>query len=58
MPILHDLSCFSPPEKLRALLEELRAIKDSSPLLEQTILNIEEDLAFAEKLYNGENSTE
>ena len=51
MPILHDLSCFSPPEKLRALLEELRAIKESSPLLEQTIRSVEDDLAFSESLY-------
>ena len=49
MPVLHDLSCFSPLERLRELINELRE-KDAEAYKDD-IAQLEEDLKYSEELH-------
>ncbi|WP_072281890.1 hypothetical protein [Rappaport israeli] len=53
--VLHDLSMFSPPAQIKALLDELRA-KESEAYADD-IAFLEEDLAFAKKLEEHDKNT-
>ena len=46
--LLHNLDCFSPPEKIQALIDELKA-KDN-PVYDDDIAFLEEELAFAKEM--------
>lgn len=48
--VLHDLSMFSPPEEIKALLDELRTEPDPSEQLQRQIDELEQILQEAEKL--------
>lgn len=47
--VLHDLSMFSPPEEIKALLDELRAESDPGEHLKRQINDLEQILRDAEE---------